>query len=295
MFTNILLGAADSEACAGAAGFAATLARKHGAKLTVLHCGGLEQHPDGPLLRLPPTTERDKAGERVAARFEPLLSGVPYTLEVRRGFPHVEIAKAARRLDTDLIVLGAPTGGKDDLQAYGLGGSSIQKVCRTAACPVLLVARDFDASAGFQNIVAATDFSEQSDCALAYAARLAGYFGATLHLFHVLRLEGDTLGPGPRTMERLIREARERMAYVCWGLLDAVESCSFDVREGEPVLEILKYAREKQADLLVMAHHDTATDPEEAMKRSVTAKVALQAGCPTLNVNKRFDPRCGLA
>ncbi|HSO20122.1 MAG TPA: universal stress protein, partial [Desulfosarcina sp.] len=54
---------------------------------------------------------------------------------------------------------------------------------------------------------------------------------------------------------------------------------------GTPYVEILKFAREKQADLIVMAHHTREIDPEQALLGSTVEQVVLRSSCPVTSVN----------
>ena len=58
------------------------------------------------------------------------------------------------------------------------------------------------------------------------------------------------------------------------------------VWEGTPHVEILKLARERQADLIVMAHHTREIDPEQALLGSTVEQVVLRSACPVASVNR---------
>jgi nucleotide-binding universal stress UspA family protein len=51
-------------------------------------------------------------------------------------------------------------------------------------------------------------------------------------------------------------------------------------------VEILKFARDVQADLIVMAHHTRETDPELALLGSTVEQVVLRSACPVASVNR---------
>ena len=65
-----------------------------------------------------------------------------------------------------------------------------------------------------------------------------------------------------------------------------ISNCSSDVWEGIPYVEIVKYAREKYADLIVMAHHSRKTDNEDTRLGSNIEQVIVRAGCPVISINK---------
>lgn len=61
---------------------------------------------------------------------------ITIALEIAEGKPFIEIIKAAKNYDVDLIVMG--THGRTGLQ-HMLIGSVAEKVVRKAPCPVLTV------------------------------------------------------------------------------------------------------------------------------------------------------------
>lgn len=65
-------------------------------------------------------------------------SRVPAEPLVRNGRPYLEIVEAAKSLDVDLIIIA--THGHTSL-AHVLLGSTVERVIRHAACPVLVVRR----------------------------------------------------------------------------------------------------------------------------------------------------------
>ena len=87
-------------------------------------------------------------------------------------------------------------------------------------------------------------------------------------------------------IESGIRESLRRIRgrYVA-KIKDDIKDYDFDVWEGVPYVEIVKYAREKHADLIVMAHHTREVDPEEAELGSTVAQVVLRSACPVASVN----------
>jgi nucleotide-binding universal stress UspA family protein len=76
--------------------------------------------------------------------------------------------------------------------------------------------------------------------------------------------------------------------------MQGLPGCSIHSSEGDPALEILKWARKVRADVILMAHHSREQEPEAAYLGSTVAKVALNAMCPTMSINRHFDMRCAL-
>ncbi|WP_290819368.1 universal stress protein [Halovivax sp.] len=108
----------------------------------------------------------------------------------------------------------------------------------------------------FDRILVPTDGSEHAEAAAADAIDLAANHGATLHVLSVadpgplgdLKLPGDAVRPS----EALTERADEFVAAV----VDRAEAAGVDVegtvRSGPPGDVILEYAREIDADLIVM-------------------------------------------
>ena len=69
--------------------------------------------------------------------------------------------------------------------------------------------------------------------------------------------------------------------------LEGFDNYEIEVSGKEaPYVEILKYARDKQADLVVMAHHTREIDPEKAVLGSTVEQVVLRSACPVASVNR---------
>lgn len=107
-------------------------------------------------------------------------------------------------------------------------------------------------------ILCPTDFSECSLNAIEYASRLGEKYQARLVLFHVLNRE-DYLKISPLDSEgtyqkQFVEEKLKSLQYTVHEecLLNGLQQCSFEIREGKIVKETLEYAKEIQADLIVM-------------------------------------------
>jgi nucleotide-binding universal stress UspA family protein len=79
--------------------------------------------------------------------------------------------------------------------------------------------------------------------------------------------------------------ARKKMEKRYVAKMNGYDNYGIEVREGVPYIEILKYAREKMGDLIVMAHHTREIDPEEAVLGTTVEQVVLRSACPVASVN----------
>jgi len=81
-------------------------------------------------------------------------------------------------------------------------------------------------------------------------------------------------------------EARNKMRKMYVPKMKEFDDYEIDIWEGIPYVEIVKFAREKYADLIVMAHHTIKPSPEKALLGSTVEQVVLRATCPVASVNR---------
>jgi len=129
--------------------------------------------------------------------------------------------------------------------------------------PVLIISRPCTTCWWyFSNIVFGTDFSKASQSAFLFAYRVAKEIGCKLYLFHALDVGAFRGGSALSQVEieKLISERRRKMEEIYVSKMSGFDNYQIDVWEGIPHVEILKFAREKQGDLIVMAHHAREVD-----------------------------------
>jgi nucleotide-binding universal stress UspA family protein len=68
--------------------------------------------------------------------------------------------------------------------------------------------------------------------------------------------------------------------------MTGIQDYSFEVWEGIPYVEVVKYAREKHADLIIMAHHTQKASGEDTRLGSNIEQVIVRAGCPVMSINR---------
>jgi nucleotide-binding universal stress UspA family protein len=69
-------------------------------------------------------------------------------------------------------------------------------------------------------------------------------------------------------------------------MMEGFDNYEIKTWEGIPYMEIVKFERRKEVDLIVMAHHSKEMDPEEALLGSTLEQVVVRAGCPVVSVNR---------
>ncbi|OQX19710.1 MAG: universal stress protein, partial [Desulfobacteraceae bacterium IS3] len=87
-------------------------------------------------------------------------------------------------------------------------------------------------------------------------------------------------------IEAKIAEARKKIEKNYLSQITDYDNYEVEIWEGIPYIEILKFSRDKNGDLIVMAHHTRDIDPEEAVLGSTVEQVVLRASCPVASVNR---------
>ena len=87
-------------------------------------------------------------------------------------------------------------------------------------------------------------------------------------------------------IEEMIKDAREKIERRYISQLDDFDNYGIDVWEGIPYVEIVKYAREKNCDLIVLAHHTKIIKSSLASFGSTVEQVVLRATQPVASVNQ---------
>jgi nucleotide-binding universal stress UspA family protein len=277
-----------SEFSATAFDYAQSLARHY-------HCGLLVEHVVGPwgsaypgYVNLELVAEASESLRRCAQEElrEFLASHVHNGIKIegllREGEVTDTILATAEARATDLIVMG--THGRHGLDRW-LVGSVTEKVLRKARCPVLAVRKpvhDFvspeDARdpVHLRRVLLGVDFSACSQRAARYALSLAQEYGAGLTLLHVLE-------DFPYSVD--LPTATAEVVQHLEGFLPQGDRAALKtrMRVGEPYEEIVRYARELDADLIILGVRGrNALDL--ALFGSTTHRVIEQGPCPVLAV-----------
>ena len=299
MFKKILFATTASPTCDNAAKVAFDLELKWDAELIVFHVLGIPSRGYSPFVtdvRTGEIIEPDPdyiewVKEEMKNTYDKLLADSENSqITAAVGVPYREILRKARKENVDLIIMGAHTRQEDvgATRYRDIVGSTMQKVAKSARCPVVIINRPCTTCWKlFSNIVFGTDFSKAADYAYQWAYNLAKEVGAKLHLFHACDINTSAAGVvmGQAEIENKIQEAKAKMEARYISKMNGYDNYDIEVREGIPYIEILKLAREKTGDLIVMAHHTREVDPEKAALGSTVEQVVLRSACPVASVN----------
>lgn len=299
MFKKILLATSATQASDHAARVAFNLAGNYNARLNLFHVLGVPSRGFSQVVVDVKTKEKVDVDEEylfgvteeIKAYYAKYLDkGLDHEIDVAVGFPAREILRQAKEFEPDLILIGGSTGDEDDsVYKKAAAGSTLHKVAKAAPCPVMAVNRPAASFwGGMSNILFGTDFSKTSDKAFEYALDLAKAMDCELHVFHALDITGIQSGKllDQDEIEQQIRESLRKIRARYESRLKELKNYSMDVWEGIPFVEIVKYARDKHADLIVMAHHSRRLPAEDSRLGGNVEQVIVRAGCPVLSVNK---------
>jgi nucleotide-binding universal stress UspA family protein len=199
--------------------------------------------------------------------------------------PSEAIIDYATDRDIDLVVMG--THGRQGMDRL-LSGSVSEEVVRGAPCPVFTVLPAEDRSVPtISRVLAPVDLSDQSERVLHHASALADTYAAPLDLLHVVEETAypnayglDTLGTDLPNVQDRAREALETLA----GKLDLrPDPVNVHVMTGHAARDIVEFADEQGADLIVMATHGR-TGLDRFLIGSVAEKVVRRAPCPVFTL-----------
>lgn len=139
-----------------------------------------------------------------------------------------------------------------------------------------------------KEILLPTDLSEYSGHALAYAHELASTYKSRLHLVHVV--DTHWVGPAnaaefPGQVSNYMQEFRRSGAEALERMADSLKDVAVErsIIVGAPHVEIVRYARDNEIDVIVLATHGRR-GLAHALIGSVAEKVVQMAPCPVLTV-----------
>jgi nucleotide-binding universal stress UspA family protein len=293
---HILCATDFSEFSARAVEHAALLAGAFGAELTLAHAYPYMAMMGSDALYFPSGLPLDDAtrarlmGALESAARAPRAAGVKTTLVLLEGDPAEEIARRARTVPTDLVVMG--THGRRGFERFVVG-SVAGRVVSKAPCAVLTVPRPPEgapagAAASYPTIVCATDLwtAEPVLDAAVSVARLTKGRVTALHVVEGLPEHETTARTAhidwPDFIELVVQDARRRLRQAVArhgteGEVDELVLC------GKAYRDILDVAAARHAGLVVMGVH--ARNPLQRMfVGSTTHHVLRLATCPVLTV-----------
>jgi nucleotide-binding universal stress UspA family protein len=145
--------------------------------------------------------------------------------------------------------------------------------------------------ADIKRILFATDFSDNSRYALTFAISFAKKYDAMLYVLHVIQQPSYPLGMYAEisfdAMDKFSQSISEAVQKEMQALKEKdLKGCSkYEclIVHGTPFLEILRTAKEKNVELIVVGTHGR-TGLDHVLFGSTAEKVVRRAPCPVLSV-----------
>ena len=140
-----------------------------------------------------------------------------------------------------------------------------------------------------KSILYATDFSQGARAAMDHVVSLARDYQANLILFHVIQdiSIAEWYIPSELSMAEMVadieKNAWQEMDKWASELSPHLKSLEKIIVRGVPFVEIIKTAREKNADLIIIGTHGR-TGIDHMLFGSTAEKVVRKAPCPVLTV-----------
>jgi nucleotide-binding universal stress UspA family protein len=217
---------------------------------------------------------------------------INYSIEVKEGFPYLEILRTARREKIDLIVM-APhahvANAEGVVRTFGTVGSSLEGVAASSRCPVMVVAREPKRAGVFNKILIPIDFSKGSERAFDLALQMTRHFQSKVYILSVPELmpsPGRLCCPQPELeMHVALAKQRAKEMYGCKLKTKEIKSYVIDAWEGIPYVEILKFARIYAIDIVVMGPHAKEENPTWYLGNTVE-QVSMRSQCPVVVVGR---------
>jgi nucleotide-binding universal stress UspA family protein len=294
---NRILFPHDFSECAGQAlTHAIYFAKKYNAELHMLHVVTLfEDAPQVNLKDFPDKEMLQKRLEEISSsrmkgiKESNISAGIKIITSVSRAISEAPgILDYAAEKDIDLIVMG--THGRRGIGHLFLG-SVAEEVVRLSPVPVFTV-RETEMPKpikNFEKILVPVDFSEHSLSALEHAKSIAESYNASLQLLHVIE---EPVHPalslaGKSSIFDIIpdlkADCKKRIEKMLKNVKGSEVKSEIFVIEGRASADIIKFVKEHNTDLLVIATHGL-TGIEHLLLGSVTEKVVRMASCPVFTV-----------
>ena len=139
-----------------------------------------------------------------------------------------------------------------------------------------------------KKILCSIDFSECSTYALSYAIDLSAKEHASLYLIHVIETHMSDIGDIVKQIDLLLDDKQIdnlKMRLINLIPVDIRPNIHIEpiVEKGIPFVEIIRTAKDKQVDLIVMGTHGK-TGLEHILIGSVAERVIQRAPCPVLSI-----------
>lgn len=255
--------------------YACEFNRKLNAKIHLLHSYHLPlPASDGPVVPISPKEMENIAINglnRTKNKFELIFPGTQFETEATLGMASDEIESYAKKLNSDLIIMG--THGASGLKEF-LIGTNAAAVMERASCPVLTVPEKA-IFGGIKTMVFAADYGKHNYSHVIKLVEIAKIFDAEIILLHI------SSGEMEDTMEDLeIGQFKERVTRD-----SNYSKISYRLIEDKDVFHGMNtYIEQNKPDLLAISMRHRSFI-EKIFSRSLTKRMAYHSDVPVLSMH----------
>ena len=266
---------------------AAQLSKKHNCKLVLLHMLEIAKHllPDNMIASndvqpvhsthsndLPEALFYMKLAQK---RFEevrelPFMEGVDYEEAVQNHLDFKGVITSANKFNTDLIVMGSHgTSGLEEIFV----GSNTEKIVRHSNIPVLVIKEEMASNFSLDNVVFASDFTEEAVEPFINACQLFETLGSKVKLVYV-NTPGDYFSNSTEMRDRVktFLNATQKQ-----NLIEDVSFVSdYTVEKG-----VINFANQNNVDAIAVATHGR-TGISHFFSGSISEDIANHAFKPVI-------------
>ena len=293
--SKILCATDFSPSARDALSYAIALARAYEAKLVVCHAIDLSAAGLYDMSAFVLRETREKLFGNAREEIDRLMAGrqVQWEPLIIEGLASLELPRIAKENGVDLVVTG--THGRSGVKRVLLG-SVAERLQRTLPCPFLAV-RGAEGGAPavvgdaihLRKILVGCDFSPDSALAIQYALSLAQELEADVHLVNVIEpwyhehLTSEPVGLAEELKQAVRQTVERKLSHLAGSEVRAWCDVTTSLRTGRPDDEIVKYAGEVHADLIVLGLRGHGL-VEELFVGSTADHVLRKAPCPVMTV-----------
>lgn len=180
----------------------------------------------------------------------------PDDVDLRVGTPLVQLKESAEEFDAAMLV--ASMSGKGAVKKLFVG-STAQALASDPPCPVVIVHAQFEAFHDPLRLTVGCDFSDNSDRAVTYAAKLARATDSSLNIVHAdtapdLDFIDEENIEGAPSDEDHQEWAREEMQAMEARLGESLDDLEYDTHivNAAPSHGLIDFAKDRGADIILV-------------------------------------------
>lgn len=201
-------------------------------------------------------TNFQHAEHRVGDWYEEITGERPDAIDLRVGTPQVQLTESVEEFDAAMLAVSM--SGKGAVKKLFVG-STAQALASHPPCPVAIVHHHFETFHQPPRLAVGCDFSENSDRAVEYAARLAELTDSTLDIVHADTapdldfIDQEDIEGAPCDEDHQAW-AEEEMSEMKSRLSDALAGVDFHTHivHDSPSRGLIGFAKDEESDVILV-------------------------------------------